>query len=862
MNLSHSTRARAPMVIASLVATMGVAIAQIEPVELTRRVEAALTSGTPPLEFARLELTDYQDEWREFVVAQGASWARVFMERYADPIRGIAANDPLDGLASSTALLAELAALPAPAASLPVFAVTYLAEAPRAPRPAVSILARLGEGVFRADATLAASTAALAGAEAADLAKAAIAWQADGGSGREACEALRAVLRREDRGPEALDALVAVLERTAEAGEEAAAALNTVREIILDASLPDALRARAVVSWPALCRLAPESNARLDELEEFYRSGEPRTGGLALAVLARVRPERAEGLISAALVSEGDHEVVTGLYASLYLPEMDGAAARVIEQAALEHWRKTQGSVALRVLSDSVAARESRSAWEALRQAHEEANGSELACRVLLAAFLGHAGALTPGGGPASPFAEERERWLVDVAGERFAVAGTVAERSLHMSVLMLCDHAEALRLAADHAELPLARLALSHLLRAAPSTEIREAAAARLRQIGATEAELADPGGLPRSLLAYYRGAASLAEVGRDLSSTALDGGPDGFLAFLAIWLVAGAQSLADEPAWPEEDRSRSRRLVLESGSAVTDLAFARQGDVIATGHRDGNVRIWGARTGVQLGLFRAHDDWVASVTFSPDGQDVLTAGADDRVRVFQTESGQERLELEPGVNRLYPCKALFSPVGSTIAWGSSGTLRVADLESGATLLQLDIEEHSLTSIAFSPDGARLASADGYENVHLWSASTGAEIVPRPEVHGTHVVFSPNGRYLAVWGGADPEASLWDVLEQRIARKLSTPDGRVRAAVFSPSGDVLAIACPAGHVHLLAVENGKLLETLETERREIEALAWAPAGDTLAAGLRDGSLILWHQPAKAADTIGDNGGK
>ena len=62
-----------------------------------------------------------------------------------------------------------------------------------------------------------------------------------------------------------------------------------------------------------------------------------------------------------------------------------------------------------------------------------------------------------------------------------------------------------------------------------------------------------------------------------------------------------------------------------------------------------DRTARVWDAETGQELRCLRGHDNWVESVTYSPDGRHLVTGSRDHTVRVWDADTGHELLPPRP---------------------------------------------------------------------------------------------------------------------------------------------------------------------------------------------------------------------
>jgi WD40 repeat protein len=192
------------------------------------------------------------------------------------------------------------------------------------------------------------------------------------------------------------------------------------------------------------------------------------------------------------------------------------------------------------------------------------------------------------------------------------------------------------------------------------------------------------------------------------------------------------------------------------------------------------GNLRTWSARDGRLLREAPAHPDVIDALAWSPDGNFIATAGPDDSVADAGDDAGSDMRVVK--VWTVADRRVLYTLMGH------------ADL---------------ISSVAFSPDGTLLASADREGRVRLWSRADGAlvrELASPPTQTGLtldrfngSVAFSPDGQFLAsravhwIATGHSVYIAIFRVADGTIARELrGFGDGNLGELGWSPDGRYL----------------------------------------------------------------------
>jgi WD40 repeat protein len=211
------------------------------------------------------------------------------------------------------------------------------------------------------------------------------------------------------------------------------------------------------------------------------------------------------------------------------------------------------------------------------------------------------------------------------------------------------------------------------------------------------------------------------------------------------------------------------------ENKDKVTDMVFSPDGKRLATWYSDFKlnkgalvVKVWDTDTGQEVLTLKEHTNPVWDVAFSPDGKILascsgnwpLKAGPLAELKVWDSQSGRQLHNLDvhaTGVESL-----AFSPDGKLLACSNiyldatslirqTADVQVWDVSSGQKLLTLKGHSRTVSSLVFSADGKRLASASPLEKtVKLWDTTTGQELLTLKTAEQPRTLaFSPDGKRL-----------------------------------------------------------------------------------------------------------------
>jgi WD40 repeat protein len=318
---------------------------------------------------------------------------------------------------------------------------------------------------------------------------------------------------------------------------------------------------------------------------------------------------------------------------------------------------------------------------------------------------------------------------------------------------------------------------------------------------------------------------------------------------ASAALVAVAGASRGVHE-AGPEEDRPFGQRACDDQQSPIWSLAFSPDGTELASATVSGEVWLKDLRGRPRELLQRGQTGSAPSLAFAPDRRALAIGVLGPSVRILDPASGNDLEPLRPdGVNNAR--LVAFSRDGRRMAAGGFGSIvTVWDWDRRRRLGAVHGHRGGITALAFSPDGATLATGDPTGVVQLTDIATGkprARLAAHSPGHGvTTLAYSHDGTLVATASYLEPAVRLWGAVDGVSRGRLPASRHGVRALAFSPVDALLALAREDGTAVLWGIPEGRALGTVRANYRGLQAIAFSADGRALATGGTDGRVRVW----------------
>jgi WD40 repeat protein len=197
-----------------------------------------------------------------------------------------------------------------------------------------------------------------------------------------------------------------------------------------------------------------------------------------------------------------------------------------------------------------------------------------------------------------------------------------------------------------------------------------------------------------------------------------------------------------------------------------VQSVAFSPDQETLAIGNTDGTIKLWNWQTGELKTTLTGHADAVSSLAISPDGQTLASGSWDKTVKLWDIspnlESPQPRNAQLPSVTGNSDRGNFDGNPYPAFSW-ETRTNHELWQPKGLLLRTLTAHGDRIQSLAFSPDGTTLASADLSGTIKLWGRDGGEQGTLKGHSTWVELAFNPQDKTL-ISGSFDDTIKVWQL--------------------------------------------------------------------------------------------------
>ncbi len=306
-------------------------------------------------------------------------------------------------------------------------------------------------------------------------------------------------------------------------------------------------------------------------------------------------------------------------------------------------------------------------------------------------------------------------------------------------------------------------------------------------------------------------------------------------------------------------ETQTGNRKYDLQAVGRLRVASFSPDGRYIAAGSVSGNVTLWDIVNGGDPVSSGRHRGEVLALAFSPDGRYLVSGGADGYAVVVRISDGRE---LSRHLHEDRVTDIAFNPKdGSWFATVSADQrIRLWNTTNGEERLRM-AQDGQINAVEISASGQWLATTGADRTVRVWNASTGTEVFEIPlKDAGTVLAFNADGTRLMA-GGAGGEINLWDISSLPAPETYLQFNDLAGDVDFSPSGEWFAASSGPrvwllGASRLSTLTAGALESPLLTLNGNVTDLLFSPDSVWLGASTSNGQVILYNLQTRQLRTL------
>ena len=240
-----------------------------------------------------------------------------------------------------------------------------------------------------------------------------------------------------------------------------------------------------------------------------------------------------------------------------------------------------------------------------------------------------------------------------------------------------------------------------------------------------------------------------------------------------------------------------------------ILSVTFSPNIHHLVSGSSDKTAIVWDIKSGRALLRLEGHRSWVRTVAYSPDGSRIATGSDDRSVKIWDASSRECLHSLDIGED-VY--KVIFSPDGAQLTAELPSTGVICDIRTGTCVATLRHEGGGGMLLSLSHQGDRVITGTNDSKAKIWSVITSEELLGLNEHTGAinSVAFSPDGAEVATASSDRTVVTCDSWTGQR--RHVHRMSAQACSVAYSLKGDHIAMGDGDGHVRVCDARTGAFL--------------------------------------------------
>jgi len=321
-----------------------------------------------------------------------------------------------------------------------------------------------------------------------------------------------------------------------------------------------------------------------------------------------------------------------------------------------------------------------------------------------------------------------------------------------------------------------------------------------------------------------------------------------------LAILLALEANQMASNTqtlrTLAEAGYAPGTKLVLDHDNRVNAVSYSPDGNTLLTGSQDNIMRLWNVLSGELIREFEGHEDWIWDIAFSPDGEQAVSGALDGTIILWDVSSGEELKRFDAGDNEVRGVD--FSDDGTQILTGGDAIMTLWNIETGEAVINFEDGLSPIFDVDLSPSGFTALSGFADGRIVLWNVNTGQSLLTFDATVGGHNDEVWTVQYTADESGflsssQDSRVLLWRFESNAPVQEFDGHSSRVTGAQFSGDGEQIVTGAEDNSVIVWDVETGAGLRRFLGHSSLIYDIAYNPVRDEVASAGWDNSVRIWN---------------